>query len=115
MGHNSMLVAAGEQTLITSKPMLTMTTPAAVDRLKPLKRDCYNESEAHLRYFEREMGYFYNLNNCFFNYALHRIRKECNCKPFFMPSTSQVSSAGVTIVKENEGKKACDFLISEPD
>ena len=86
--HGSLLVSAGEHTLMSSKPIVTWTTEDAVEKLNPSKRDCYVDGEAHLRYFEWEMGYFYNLNNCFFNYALHRILKECKCRPFFMPNTS---------------------------
>ncbi len=88
MEHDSLLVSAGRRTQISTMPMITVTTVDAVDKLRPGKRDCYVDGEAHLRYFEWEMGYFYNLNNCFFNYALHRIIKECKCRPFFMPDTS---------------------------
>ncbi len=97
MEHDSLLVSAGEQTLFSAKPMVTVTTEDAVQKLKPTRRDCYVDGETHLRYFEWEMGYFYNLNNCFFNYALHRIIKECKCKPFFIPSTStSTNKAAVT-------------------
>ncbi len=91
-------MSAGEQTLFSSKPIVTWTTAQAIDKLKPIRRDCYVDGEAHLRYFEWEMGYFYDLNNCFFNFALHRIMKECKCKPFFMPSTSASSANKVKLV-----------------
>ncbi len=48
---------------------------------------CKSDITGH-RYFLWEMGYHYDLNNCLFNYGLHRVMTECRCKPFFMPSTS---------------------------
>ena len=89
MEQQGLLVPAGQQTLISVKPVLTVTTDVAISSMKPTRRDCYVDGEAQLRYFEWEMGYFYNLNNCLFNYALHRVIRECGCRPYFMPSTKE--------------------------
>jgi len=72
VGHESVLVAAGRETLISAMPVVSSTTEDAIQSLDPARRDCYTDEEAQLRFFEWEMGYFYNLNNCFLNYALFR-------------------------------------------
>jgi len=72
MGHESLLVSAGQETLVSLQPIISSTTSEAIESLNPNKRDCYTDEEAKLRFFEWEMGYFYNLNNCFLNYALFR-------------------------------------------
>ena len=49
MEHENVLAEVGRSTQLAVRPVLTVTTQAAVDALKPRERDCYADGEAQLR------------------------------------------------------------------
>lgn len=97
--HESFLLQPGSRTQINLVPFLTVTSDDAILDLSAEQRQCYADKEVTLKYFEDGViktggGYFhYDLTNCVFNFAMHRILSECGCQPHFLPRKGHANSS----------------------
>ena len=80
-------LSSGWEYLIEITTTLVNISKEAVFRFKPHERDCHTNSEFGLKHFNIS-GYFYSMDNCYYNAAIEETIKHCNCSPPYHPTTS---------------------------
>ena len=75
-------ISPGFETQIAVSPVLYSTTKEAVERFKPIERDCYSEEEMSFKYLPQSL-YRYDISNCLFEATYEQILEQCKCTPYF--------------------------------
>ena len=77
-------IAPGTTNLVSMTAEIMNITEAAISRFSPDLRTCYAQGEVDFKYLQREDGYRYSIDNCFYEAVLGKIIDNCNCTPFFV-------------------------------
>ena len=77
-------VAPGTENLVSMTAEIMNTTEAAISRFSPELRTCYAEEEIDFKYLQRDDGYRYSIDNCFYEAVVEKVIDNCKCVPFFI-------------------------------
>ena len=75
------LSISGTETLAALTLTVLNTTEEALASFDPIKRDCYTETEFHLKYMDWAKGFRYSMINCLYESVLEHVIDNCKCIP----------------------------------
>ena len=77
-------IAPGTTNLVSMTAEIMNTTEDAISRFSSDLRTCYAQGEVDFKYLQRDDGYRYSIDNCFYEAVLGKIIDNCQCVPFFV-------------------------------
>ena len=91
------LSISGTETLAAMTLTVLNTTEEALTAFDPIKRDCYTETEFHLKYMNWAEGFRYSMQNCLYESVLEHTIDHCKCIPSLVNFKLNITKPTLTL------------------